>query len=263
MRKELLICMFLVGGCGSNAHYGLAGTTSSGSAVAPPGFGASTINGVKLYDRGGILTRAFLVGVGLLAAYGSVSQSDKVIDSGPGYTVVERTTTVDVEGVKAATAVTAGALDSRSDASFLETELTVADPRLGGDTKGYMLQANYVAGFIRFGFGFGHYAFSPSSQMSLRDGQTTKVPNVPSEYSYLGFPLRLFVFRSPQLQVYGQADLNLWTLLDVIGGDPLTPSPWRFGARVQFSKFFASGELSWSRAVLDRASIGAEVGIVF
>lgn len=265
----VLTCALLVGGACAGAKYGGSFKHSRGAALAPPGVSGGNTNSVRVADVGGPLARAGLYGLALVTAAGAyreTSRSTTTYRSG-NYIVTETRSSgyIDKDTAEAAGKLAEAA--TSSEPVGLQGSLDIASRNLGGDTSGWMYQLGYkgepfacgpIACRIFGGVGVGWYTFH---DRLAADGSGRMIAE--SEYNYFGIPLRLELHVLPGVAGFVQADLNLVTAFNAIGGDPGSPSPWHAGVELKLGVLVGRITQTWGRAKWDASSTTFEVGLGF
>lgn len=274
-----LAVILVLGGCTA------AFRTQSGGATARDGVSSGTTNSLYFSDRGGLLTRAGLVALGLVAAAGSVEnvkRESSVSDNGDGTVTVHTRTSGTFNAASAAAA--ADILDAASDPhqnfGGLTGGLEIASTSLGGDTSGWMFEFGYAYATVfhsRWGFeGSAKFAFGGFTQhdrmiatFDTSSSDAGVVTNVKGDgtYDFLGFPIRAGItYRvAPKTTIEPFVKLE-WNLYPVNDNSQLTidPSPWHFGGRFTIlDYFYAEADVRFSGLRDSARSYGLEVGFAF
>ncbi|MFT3696296.1 MAG: hypothetical protein QM831_24360 [Kofleriaceae bacterium] len=280
-----LVVMLALAGCTA------AFKTQTGGAIAPTGVASGTTNSVYIGDRGGLLTRAALVAVGLVAAAGSVDSktTTTVTDNGTYYTVHQETTsTVNQAQAQNAVDIMHKAGDSdlaeRTERSFsgLSAGLEIADRDLGGDTGGWMFDFGYIASgpiaddsawgaraYVKLGFG------SMTMHDRMMQAWTTSALESrmgDADYGFFGLltrgGLNYSFTKFAKLEAFIELNLNMLTLLDPgetnSFEDMSHPSPWWGGSRFTLAKYFyVEGKVGMSAMNTEHTSVAMEAGFEF
>ncbi|MEZ4401443.1 MAG: hypothetical protein R3B06_15565 [Kofleriaceae bacterium] len=277
----------LATGCGATV------ATTSGTALVAPGTSGGVTNTVRLYDRGGPVSRTILRTV---AALGAASAAvDHVERTSTSYTAVEcsggscaevtyttTTTTTYVDPAKAAAAAAAYQRFSDQIAATpyrdfpFETVLDIASRDLGGDTSGWNVWFWYhgsprpvgaVGLALSAGLAGGHLHFHDRTRTTLAGTSAAVVPvteQLTAEHAYVGTPVRVTMYLRGNLSLYVQPDLNWASTLGRLSGDEVVDAnPWRLGARARLGRFELGAELVTDGMSVHARSLGAEVGLVY
>ncbi len=285
MGRWLVMVMMLSAGCTA------ALKTSSGGALSRPGVEGSVTNSITIGDRGGLLTRASLLGLAIFGAAGSVENVKTTTDvnSVGNATIVTTTTTgtVNRETLKSAGDMMNAATDPNANISGLAASLEIASRSLGGDTSGWMYRIGYsgrwgrgrglgVRLFAGLGFGeFTHYdrkvsRYAPTDQTLVVNGLgSVSVTTEDSDYVYVGTPVRIALTYASIVETYFQAEMNWITPFhefEVFGdavSDAPVPSPWTLGIRGTLAIGFVGTFISLASMRAEGRSYGFEAGIDF
>lgn len=267
--------------------------TQTGGAIAPTGVASGTTNSVYIGDRGGPITRAALVAVGLVAAAGSVDSktTTTVTDNGTYYTVHQETTSTvnEAQAQNAANLINTATdkdaeLAERTEKGFsgLSAGLEIAARDLGGDTSGWMFDFGYVAA----GPLAERSAWGARASVKLAFGSMTMHDRLmkawtasalaqqmgDADYGFFGAIARggvSYGFTSfARLEAFVELDLNMLTWLDASetsGFEDLShPSPWWIGSRFTAAKYvYVEGKVGMSAMNSDHTSVALEAGFEF
>ena len=250
--------------------------------MAGDGASKGTTNSLYFADRGGLLTRAGLVALGVLAAAGSVDnvKTERTIrDNGDGTVTVHSVTTgtFNAKNAAAAQEILDAATDPHQNFDGLTGALEIASQKLGGDTDGWRFDFGYAYAKTfasRWGwewsamFGFGEYTMYHRNITLYHDdtGMTeTHVGN--AGFDFLGIPVRAGVtYRvAPKttVEAFGKVEYNFWPNSQTTG-ITLDPSPWIVGGRFTiFDLLYAEANLRFSSMRSDNVSYGLEAGFAF
>jgi hypothetical protein len=278
----LLVALVAATGCTA------AFRSQDGGAIAPTGVSSGRTNSIYIGDRGGLLTRAGLLGLGALAAAGAThtETTTTVSDEGSYYLVTkESTTTVDPVAAQNAADIMNAAADPSQNFGGLCAGLEIAARDLGGDTSGWMFDFGYATAATsktsRWGLrGSAKLAFG---EMTMHDRTLTAyIPDSvqtmkgDASYGFFGTFLRMGAtywlpvsrHNVAMLEGFLETDLNLLTALDVSQSnnfDELShPSPWSVGVRFTAIKvLYVEGKVLWSAMNSEHTSMGLEAGFAF
>ncbi len=258
--------------------------------MAPTGVSSGTTNSVYIADRGGLLTRAALVGLGVIAAAGSVEAHTErsVVDNGSYYTVTDTTTyTTNPAAAQTAADIMNAAADPALNFGGLCAGLQLAARDLGGDTSGWMFDFGYAAAeqSAKSRWGLRYSAKLKLGELTMHDrtgrsyssiDQTISTQQGDFDDDFFGAVVRGGVtywlpiahHNVAMLEAFVETDLNLLTVLDHEahdGFDELShPSPWKIGARFTAIKYlYAETYLAWSAMNAEHRSVGLEAGFAF
>lgn len=253
--------------------------TTSGGATAKPGVEGGTTSSIYLGDRGGLLTRLGLAGVGAAAAVGSVENvqsTTREVGRDDRYIYTETTTTgtVNAERARGAQQILDTAGDWKQDLGGLSAGLEIASTKLGGDTSGWMFDFGntWTSKFGSWGargslkIKFGKMTFHDRVKRTVMNLGVSEVMEEQT-YSLLGFPVRAGLTYRGIIELFFQADLNVITAFQMqeLFTD-LSPSPslWHVGARLAAFKFlYVEAVMSVSAMRESRTSYGLEGGFAF
>ncbi len=279
------VVMIALGAVGCTAAF----RTQDGGATAPTGVSGGRSSSIYIGDRGGLLTRASLLGLGALAAAGAVDSKTTrtVSDEGSYYRVTtETTSTVNVERAQSAVDLMGAASDPSQNFGGLCAGLEIASRSLGGDTSGWMFDFGYATASTsttshwgvrasgKFAFGsMGLHDRTLSSYTPDAD-VTTKAGD--ASYNFFGTFLRAGAtywlpvahHNVAMLEGFVEGDLNWLTWLDgqqTRGFDQLShASPWSAGFRFTAIKvLYVEAKLLWSAMNSAHTSTGLEAGFAF
>ena len=280
MYARVIVWLLLFGGCTA------AFRTATGGATARDGVSSGTTNSVYFSDRGGLLTRAGLLALGLAAAAGSVEdvkRTSTVSDNGDGTVTVHTVTTGTFNAANAAAA--ADILDAASDPhqnfGGLTGGLEIASTSLGGDTGGWMFEFGYAYATTthsRWGFEasakFAFGGFTQHDRMiatfdhSMVDTGVIAMTKGDGHYDFVGFPVRAGVtYRvAPRttIEPFVKLEWNLYPVIDEASNLAIDPSPWHVGGRFTvFDYAYVEADVRFSALRASARSYGLEVGLAF
>jgi len=274
-----LVVILLLGGC--TAAY----RTQRGGATTRDGVSSGTTSSLYFSDRGGLLTRAGLIALGLAAAAGSVENvrsTSTVSDNGDGTVTVHTRTTGTFNAATAAAAsdILAAASDPHQNYDGLTGGLEIASTSLGGDTSGWMFEFGYAyattfhsrwgfEGSAKFGFGgfTQHDRMISTFDTTSSDMGVVRSAKGDGHYDFLGFPIRAGITYhiTPTTTIEPFVKLE-WNLYPVTDNAQLTidPSPWHFGGRLTVLDYvYVEGDVRFSALRESARSYGLEVGVAF
>jgi hypothetical protein len=271
--RAVVVSLVLLAGCRAGFK------SSAGAATSPDGMGKGVSRSVVFSDQGGILSRAPLAALGMVAAAGAVkvtSDRTTVTPHGDGTATVEREISGTVDTRAAQNAVdlananpTVTSSDGTSRAG-LAANLEIASRSLGGDTSGWQFDFGFGIQRIKrhyfsngFGLGWRGYLGLGYGNFSFHDRVMDAADRGPpvfgdGNYKFVGVPARfgVFVARMPGglasilgTETYAKANLN-----------SSGPSTFAVGQRVQWSLVFVEVETLMSAE--DRG-YGLELGFGF
>jgi hypothetical protein len=283
-RMCVVMATIATGGCTA------AFRTQTGGAMAPTGVSSGTTNSIYIGDRGGLLTRASLLGLSVISAAGAVdAHTDRTVtDNGTYYTVTDTTTyTANPAAAQAAADIMTAATDPALNFGGLCAGLELAGRRLGGDTSGWMFDFGYAgleqSSKSRWGFRysgklkFGQLAMHDRTGQSYDSfDQTIAMKTGDFDYNFFGTVLRfgpsywlpIAHHNVAMIEAFIETDLNLFAITDNEahrGFDQLShPSPWSVGGRfTAFKYFYVETFIAWSAMNTEHESLGLEAGFAF
>ncbi|CAN5231318.1 hypothetical protein BH11MYX1_BH11MYX1_39940 [soil metagenome] len=264
--------------------------TQTGGAMAPTGVSSGTTNSIYSGDRGGLLTRASLLGLGVIAAAGAVDAHTErtVTDNGTYYTVTDTTTyTANPAAAQAAADMMTASTDPSQNFGGLCAGLEIAGRHLGGDTSGWMFDFGYAAAqqSSKSRWGLRYSAKLKFGQLTMHDrtgrsydsfDQTVSMKTGDFDYNFFGGVIRagatywlpLAHHNVAMVEAFIQTDLNIMATTDNEahrGFDELShPSPWSVGARfTAFKYLYVESFIAWSALNAEHESLGLEAGFAF
>jgi hypothetical protein len=266
--------------------------TSSGGATSRPGVEGSRTTSIVIGDRGGPLTRAALIALGIAGAAGSVEDTKtttEVTTSGND-TIIHRTTTGELNQrtLQSSTDMINTATNLDANISGIATSLEIASPSLGGDTGGWLFNMGYsgrwghrrgLGARLFAGIGFGQlthynrkirrYTPMPDPTAPITGPGAIVETMEDSDYIYAGTPIRIALTYAALVEAYVQADLNWITpfheveVINSAVSDAPVPSPWTFGVRATYLVGFVGTFVSLASMRPEGRSYGFEAGIDF
>lgn len=286
-----LLAAIPAAGCG--VTYGVG----AGNALVAPGTTSGTTGTIKLYDRGGPVSRTILRAIAAYGAAASAIDSSSTTTSVSTRTECYGSSCVRVETTDVTTTYTidpAKAEQAQRDYQRLdeaisntpyrgfpfETVLEISSRDLGGDTSGWMFwywfhatprRVGPVAVGFSAGFGTGSLDFHDRTRTTLVGDSTnvgTTMATVTPEHFYLGTPMRVSVYARQNLWFYLQPDLNWASVFEDWFAasddiDDIEANPWRVGARLRINGFELGGELITDGMSAGARTLSAEAGYVF
>ncbi len=277
--RAVIIILLVLGGCTA------AFRSSSGGATARDGVSSGTTNSLYFSDRGGILTRAGLAALGVIAAAGAienVKSTSTITDNNDGsVTVRTRTTgTFNAKSASEAADILEAASDPHQNFGGLTGGLEIASTSLGGDTGGWMFEFGYAYATTfhsRWGFEasakFAIGSFTQHDRMIARldtsssDTGVVAMTKGDASYNFAGFPLRAGItyHLAPKTTIEPFVKLE-WNLAPIStdSGILFDPSPWHVGGRVTVLDYvYAEADVRFSAMRESALSYGLEVGFAF
>ncbi len=251
--------------------------------MAPTGVSSGRSSSIYLSDRGGLLTRAGIAALGLVAAAGaSDSKTTRTVTDQGTYLYIqeETTTTVNPERAQAAADIMNAATDPDQNFGGACAGLEIASRDLGGDTSGWMFNLGYAASATssRSHWGVRGSAKLAFGAMTMHDRELRSyAPNSvtmttgDASYDFFGTMLRLglsywlpLAHRNvAMLEGFVETDLNFMTAVDQYS-DSSHPSPWSVGARFTALKYvYVETKVLWSAMNAAHTSLGLELGVAF
>jgi len=260
--------------------------SQSGGATAPAGVSTGTSNSIYIGDRGGLLTRAGLTALGVVAAMGAVTvdkQETHIYTAGDEVWAETKTEgRINFDNAQAAADIMNAAADPKQNFGGLSAGLDIAAQTLGGDTSGWMFDFGFegaaTSRHSRFGwramckFAFGDYTFHDRMIKTFSDGMVM-MSRGDADYSFLGVISRVGItYRLPlsttnvaMLEAFAQPNINFWGIGQYFALDTVVaPSPWYAGVR--FSAMvvaYVEAKVGMSSLSGDRQSVGLEAGFAF
>jgi hypothetical protein len=279
MHLRIVMVMLLLVGC--TAAY----RTTSGGATAREGVSSGTTGSLYFSDRGGILTRAGLAALGMVAAFGAVrdvKSESTVTNNGDGTVTVhtKQSGTFNAHDAQAAADILNAASDPRQNFGGLTGGLEIASTSLGGDTSGWMFEFGYayaktfhnrwglnLAGKLMFGGFTQHDRMITKFDTSSSGTGVVTTTMGDSGYDFVGPTLRLgFPYRvRPDVFVEPVLKLALnWYPRGVDNDIQFDPSVWQAGVRVTAMKYvYVEIDGRFSEFRESATSYGLEVGLAF
>ena len=251
--------------------------SASGGATSPDGLGRGATHSLRFYDEGGLLTRAALAGLGVVAAAGAVENRKTTyeINQTDTGTVINRTDTgtINTDTAKGAAGIMNAAGDPNT--SFgtangsLAASLELASTTLGGDTSGGQFDFGYSYKYLQkmgnlglairgyAGFGYGHYTFHERVMVATDRGPPKFGDGT---YKFLGIPARIgaFLFAAGG-KFTTMVGVEAYAKLDINFSDAMV---YHLGGRFQYSLGFVELEMMRG-SKSDLGSVGLEIGIGF
>ncbi|MBL0214297.1 MAG: outer membrane beta-barrel protein [Myxococcales bacterium] len=278
---KLRACCLLLLFAGCTAAF----RSSSGGTTARDGVSSGTSNSLYFADRGGLLTRAGLVALGLVGAMGSVQDvknESHVTNNYDGtVTVVTKSSgTFNAKNAQEATDILNAASDPHQNFGGLTGGLEISSTKLGGDTSGWMFEFGYAyaktfhnrwgfEGSVKLMFGGEtlHDRMIKTFDTSTSETGVVTMMKGDASYKYFGLPVRVGVtYRvSPVaiLQPFVKLEPNWYPRQRTLSID-LDPSPWHFGMRLTAIRFlYVELDARFSQLRESALGYGLEVGVAF
>jgi len=259
--------------------------TSSGGAIAPDGVSSGTTNSLYFADRGGLLTRAGLAALGVVAAAGAVQDVKRESTISNNYdgtvTVTTKTQgTFNAKSAQDAADILNAASDPRQNFGGLTGGLEIASTKLGGDTSGWMFEFGYAhAMTFHSRWGFRGSVKLMFGGFTLHDRMITSFDNSTSEtgvvtmvmgdasYKYFGLPVRAgLTYRFTPvtgLESFVKLEPNWYPRTSTRSID-FDPSPWHIGLRLSVLEFlYVELDARFSGLRESASGYGLEAGFAF